>query len=54
MAIGIFYQESFGQGGAAMLLFSGERKGGVTILAAKVYLAGFSTRKVLERGKDKP
>ena len=41
-------------GGAAMLLFGGERKGGATILAAKVYLAGFSIRKVLERGRDKP
>ena len=29
-----------------MLLFGGKRKGGA-ILAAKVYLAGFSTRKVL-------
>ena len=26
-------------GGAAMLLFGGKRKGGATILAAKVYLA---------------
>ena len=41
-------------GGAAMLLFGGKRKGGATILAAKVYLAGFSTRKVLEKGRDKP
>ena len=40
-------------GGAAMLLFGGERKGGATILAAKVYLAGFFIRKVLERGRDK-
>ena len=28
-------------GGAAMLLFGGKRKGGATILAAKVYLAEF-------------
>ena len=41
-------------GGAAMLLFGGKRKGGATILAAKVYLPGFSSRKVLERGRGKP
>ena len=41
-------------GGAAMLLFGSKCKGGATILAAKVYLAGFSTKKVLERGRAKP
>ena len=39
-------------GGAAMLLFGGKRKGGATILAEKVYPAGFYTRKVLEIGND--
>ena len=40
-------------GGPAMLLFGIKHNGGGTLLAAKVYLAGFATGNILERGRDK-